>query len=211
MRLSSLSPEVLPAVLVDALRALGIVSDADILFSATTLEIWRKLPPDLITLSKFERYVKAVMFRCSVPGFVAAEVDGRTVSDRLKPEISTGVGDLDSLLGTTLRDSVVEISGRRGNAAAVLALQVACNHLSLYPQVTALWIDTTGDFSPANAETILRSVEAHEGTTAALQRLQVALGVDIDSLFEILNSTTVSTWKVSGSLCVWSSCYSTLM
>ena len=114
MRLSSLPPEVLPSTLVDALRTLGIVSDADLFFSATVLEIWRKLPPDLMPLFEFERCVKAVMALCAVPGHVAAEVD-----DRLKPEISTGIANLDNLLGTTLRDSVVEISGRHGSGAVV--------------------------------------------------------------------------------------------
>jgi len=119
MRLSSLSPEVLPATLVDALRTHGIVSDADLFFSATTSEIWRKLPPDLMPLSEFERCVKAVLLLCAACGFVAPEVDRRPASDQLKPETSTGVGDLDDLLGTTLRDSVVEVSGRHGSGAAV--------------------------------------------------------------------------------------------
>jgi len=119
MRLSSLSPEVLPTTLVDALRTLGIVSDVDLFFSAATLEIWRKLPPDLMPLSEFEHCVKAVMLRCAVPGFVPIEVDGRSGLDQLKPETSTGIGDLDDLLGATLRNSVVEISGRRGSGAAV--------------------------------------------------------------------------------------------
>lgn len=122
MRLSSLSPEVLPAALVDALRTLGIVSDADLFFSATPLEIWRKLPPDLIPLSTFERCVEAVMLRCAVPGLVASEVDGRPGTTRLEPETSTGVCDLDNLLGTTLQGSVVEISGRHGSGAAVRPL-----------------------------------------------------------------------------------------
>ena len=119
MRLSSLSPEILPITLVDALRTLGIVSEADLLFSATTLEIWRKLPQDLIALSEFECCAKAAMVRCAVPGFVAGEVDERPVSDRLKPETSTGISDLDNLLGATLRDSVVEVSGRHGSGTAV--------------------------------------------------------------------------------------------
>lgn len=115
MRLSSLSPEFLPATLVDALRTLGIVSDADLFFSATTLEVWRKLPPDLVALSEFERLVRAVMLQCAVSGFVATEL----VSDQLKPDVTTDVGNLDNLLGTTLRESVVEISGRHGGEAAV--------------------------------------------------------------------------------------------
>lgn len=122
MRLSSLSPEVLPTTLVDALRPLGIVSDADLLFSATALEIWRKLPPDLMALSEFEHCVKAVMLQCAVPCFAAIEVDGRPGSDEPKLETPTGAGDLDNLLRTTLRDSVVEVSGRRGSGAAVRSL-----------------------------------------------------------------------------------------
>jgi len=181
MRLSSLSQELLPTTLVDALRTLGIVSDADLFFSATTLEVWRKLPPDLMSLSEFERHVKAVMIRCAVPGFVAREVGERP---HPKPGITTGVDNLDNLLGDTLRESVVEISGRHGSGAAVcplflpcfifrlkrfclanpktLALQVACNHLASYPNTAALWIDTTGDFSPTKADTVLRSMGPRE-------------------------------------------------
>jgi len=119
MRLSSLSPGVLPTTLVDALQTLGIVSEADLLFSASVPGIWRRLPQDLISLSEFEHCVKAVMDRCAVPRFVATGADGRPLSDESKPETSTGVWDLDCLLGTTLRDSVVEVSGRHGSRAAV--------------------------------------------------------------------------------------------
>ena len=119
MRLSSLSPELLPATLVDALRALGIVSDADLFFSATTLEVWRKLPPDLMSLSDFERCAKAVMIRCAVSGFIAPEAGQSPESDQLKPDTATGIGKLDDLLGATFQESVVEISGRHGTGAAV--------------------------------------------------------------------------------------------
>lgn len=119
MRLSSLSPEVLPATLVDALRTVGIVSDADLFFSASALEIWRKLPLGLMPLSEFERCVRAVMHRCAVPCSVAAEVHERLSPDQLKPETATGVSDLDNLLGTTLQGSVVEISGRNGSGVTV--------------------------------------------------------------------------------------------
>ena len=119
MRLSSLSPQILSATLVDALRALGIVSDADLLFSATSLEIWRKLPPDTTPFSEFERCVKAVMVRCAVPGFAATELFERLVPNQLKPETSFGIGNLDDLLGATLQDSVVEISGRQRGAVTV--------------------------------------------------------------------------------------------
>lgn len=116
MRLSSLSPEILPAALVDALRALGIVSDADLFFSATAQEIWRKLPPDLMPLSEFEHCVRAVMLWHAVPRSTMVGI-----SDSASGELKTtvGVGDLDHLLGDTLRDSVVEISGRQGSMTSV--------------------------------------------------------------------------------------------
>jgi hypothetical protein len=116
MRLSSLSTEVLPATLADALQTLGIVSDTDLFFSATVPEIWRKLPPGLVPLSEFEGCVKAVMDRCAVPRFITT---GAASPDELTPETSTGVGGLDNLLGKTLQDSVVEVSGRHGSGAAV--------------------------------------------------------------------------------------------
>jgi RAD51-like protein 3 len=125
MRLSSLSPQFLSPTLVDALRVLEIVSDADLFFSATPLELWRKLPPDLIKFSEFERCVKAVMLRCAVPGSFATELDKRSLPVRLKPETSSGINVLDNLLGATLRDSVVEISGRHGGAATVRPLSLA--------------------------------------------------------------------------------------
>lgn len=200
MRLSSLSPEVIPTTLVDALRTLGIVSEADLFFSATVPEFWRKLPPDLVPLSELERCVKAVMNRCAVPRFPATGADERPLSDESKPEIPTGLSDLDNLLGTTLQDSVIEVSGRHGSGAAVrsslfetflfatqisaltvlkisktLALQIACNRLSLDQKTTVLWIDTTGDFSPARADTILRSAEPREVCTTKRNAWAVAV------------------------------------
>ena len=137
MRLTSLSPEVLPTPLVDALRALGVVSEADLLFSATTLEIWRKLPQHLMPLFEFERCVNAVMLLCAVPGSVAAaEVDERPAPDQSESETPTGVADLDNLLGTTLRDSVVEISGRHGSGAAVRAFFLT--YIPLFPIQTSI-------------------------------------------------------------------------
>lgn len=144
MRLSSFSPQILSPPLVDALRALGIVSDADLFFSATPLEIWRKLPPDLIPFSEFERCVDAVMLSCAVPGSVAAELDGRALSDQSKPDISSGIGDLDDLLGGTMRDSVVEISGRQGAAATVWFLFLAHSCFWLKPSCLCDGINTKG-------------------------------------------------------------------
>lgn len=131
MRLSSLSPDFLPTTLVDALRTLGIVSGADLCFSATLLEIWRRLPPDLMPLSQFECCARAVMARCAMPGLAASELDGRPVSGESKPETSTGVGDLDNLLGTTLRDSVVEVSGRNGSGTSVRPPFLKCPYSRL--------------------------------------------------------------------------------
>ena len=129
------------------------------------------------------------MLRCAMPRSTVVGV-GDSVSG--EPGISVGIEDLDGLLGETLRDSVVEVSGRHGSMTAVrsslpemplsltqillpppwptiwckfhktLALQIACNHLSLNPGRTALWIDTTGEFSPARADALLRSTESHE-------------------------------------------------
>lgn len=116
MRLSSLSPEILPATLADALRAIGIVSDADLFFSATAQEIWRKLPPDLMPLSEFEFCVRAVMLWCAVPRTTVVGVGDSTSGES---GITVGADDLDYLLGETLRDSAVEISGRQGSMTAV--------------------------------------------------------------------------------------------
>ena len=52
---------------------------------------------------------------------------------------------------------------------------------------------------------------ARQGTPTALQRLQIALAFDIDSLFEILNATIVSAWKLLASLRVRPTSCSTLM
>ena len=53
--------------------------------------------------------------------------------------------------------------------------------------------------------------QPRQGTLTALQRLQVALAFDIDSLFEILNSAVVSAWKLLVSLRVLSTFCSTPM
>jgi len=68
-----------------------------------------------------------------------------------------------------------------------LALQIVCGHLSRSSTASALWLDTTGDFSPLRAIDVLRSYTGQASATV-LERLQVALAFNIDSVYDIFDS-----------------------
>jgi RAD51-like protein 3 len=90
------------------------------------------------------------------------------------------------------------------NAVKALALQVLCRHLHDTRKGNALWIDTTGDFSASRATNDLQSWNIEVGLKISyycqidpfqiqpiLERLQVVLAFDIDSVYDVLDSISV--------------------
>jgi RAD51-like protein 3 len=117
MRLSSLYHDV-PEHLLEALNSLRIVSDVDLLLSSgSPLDIWRRLPPGLLSLQEFNNYVDAILSKASAPGLTAdVLITLETLSDL---NFGTGVPKLDALLSDFGANHILEISGDTGSGKSV--------------------------------------------------------------------------------------------
>jgi RAD51-like protein 3 len=70
------------------------------------------------------------------------------------------------------------------NFIQTVALNLLLHHLALNPAAHALWIDTTGNFSPERTVQILN---AKQLSISILERLQVTLAFEIEAVQELLN------------------------
>ncbi|KAH9912282.1 uncharacterized protein B0H18DRAFT_1217175 [Fomitopsis serialis] len=194
MRLQTLVPSP-PQTLLDALAQVGIRTDTDLLFSATPVDIFRKLPSGTLSLHDFHSFVAQVTRQAAAPavcGDVLFEQGKRREESDLYSEPTTGVRQLDQLLGGLAPPRVIEVSGDRGSGNPLRS--VVLRHLSSDHNLGALWIDTTGEFS---ADRIPPLLESYEGcaVSTTLERLQVALAFDIETAQDVLEMirTTLST------------------
>lgn len=101
-----------------------------------------------------------------------------------------------------------------------LALQVVLRHLSSDYNVSALWIDTTGEFPADRMPSLIESCKGNvcnqygvmksvgccsrhaQASSTALDRLQVALAFDVETAHEVLEMLR-STLSVSGVHLEW--------
>ncbi|KIM40527.1 hypothetical protein M413DRAFT_73216 [Hebeloma cylindrosporum] len=183
MRLSNLVPSI-PASLVASLEANGIRTEVDLLFSAPTFDIFRRLPAGTVTLQELLDYTSLVAELCAAPGVSAFEMYAKEEAARATDvELRSGNVELDSLLQGLGGRKVIEISGERGSGKSTLALNLLLHHLESCPENTALWIHTTGEFSPERTSEILN---AKQIPASVLQRFQVSLAFDIDTMQTLL-------------------------
>ncbi|KAI0635525.1 P-loop containing nucleoside triphosphate hydrolase protein [Trametes polyzona] len=190
MRLQHFSPPVKPE-LVDALQSIGIRTDTDLLLGDNPTDIFKRLPPELgLSLLDFRRAVSKIAelaSATSVYGDALLEQETKRQEDIFKEDMLVGVPELDSLLGGFSPPKVIELSGDRGSGKTALALRVVLRHLSQIGDSSALWIDSSGEFSP---ERVSRMLEKIEGPCVAsvLERLQVSLVFDIEAVHDLLES-----------------------
>lgn len=172
----------LPHTLVFSLEEIGICTDSDLLFSASTAEILQKLPSHTVSLQDLKKYTAQITERTAVLGvrgdksLALADASG----DELR--ISSGVHDLDALLDGFGGSRVFEISGEKGSGKTVSlyplplaiksnsGLQALAMHVVLQCLVNnnlfgALWMDTTGDFS---AERVAQLLQSHKGEVGVI-------------------------------------------
>ncbi|KAF9565352.1 P-loop containing nucleoside triphosphate hydrolase protein [Agrocybe pediades] len=189
MRLSNLVPAI-PANIVASLDAIGVRTEIDLLFSGSTFEIYNRLPANTLTLRELTEYTALAAELCAAPGTTAQEAlrlekEALTGDDELR----SGLEELDELLRGLGSGKVIEISGDKGSGKTTLALNIILHHLASQPTPgTAVWVDTTGDFSSEKALNILACRQLDENI---LERVQVVLAFDIDfaqALLEDLSS-----------------------
>jgi RAD51-like protein 3 len=169
MRLAALVPTV-PLDLVESLEKCGIRTDTELLFSGTAADIFKRLPPETVSLHDLTKYIALVTERAAAPGIRADILLSQESHDY---ELTSGVAELDRLLGGFGGSRVLEISGDKGSGKSVsaankvssiwwtesgvktLALNIVLRLLVEDNDSGAIWIDTTGDFSVQNAKDML--------------------------------------------------------
>ncbi|KAH7869643.1 P-loop containing nucleoside triphosphate hydrolase protein [Lentinula edodes] len=190
MLLKSLPPTILPDGLAAQLASLGISTSTDLIFSSTSLlEIYMRLPSKSISFTDFEACIDSILEKLATPGLEAAKLDHET---RLDFKMET-LSSLDNYFGGGLPcKRVIEISGDKGSGKSVLLLNCVLTSLLKDKDISALWIDTTGDFAIEKAVEIL---EYHRQTPnnmeIILQRLHISTAVDIESVQEIIRALDV--------------------
>lgn len=181
MRLSNLVPS-LPASLVASLEANGIRTEVDLLFSAPTIDTFRRLPAGTVTLQELIDYTALAAELCAAPGVSAYEAFMKEeAASATDVELQSGNLELDALLQGLGRRKVIEVSGDRGSGKSVclralavlsssydnalstqtLVLNLLLHHLESCPENNAIWIDTTGEFSSEKASDILSSKQVY--------------------------------------------------
>lgn len=121
MRLRTISPP-LSDELIAALEAYNIRTDADILFSATPMEIYQKISPTSIPLADFIAEVNRVASIAATPVGCADEILERETTRHAAYSIqehSSGIPELDDLVAGFNGPKLIELSGDRGSCKTV--------------------------------------------------------------------------------------------
>ncbi|KAI0741913.1 P-loop containing nucleoside triphosphate hydrolase protein [Daedaleopsis nitida] len=195
-RLQQFSPP-LPPDLVQDLQELGIKTDTDLLLTHDPLAVFSKLPPGHgISLKQFREILTQVTGIAA-----AAPTDGNKLLERETKrqedifadhsDLLLGVPDVDALLGGFSPPMLVELSGDTRSGKTGVALQVALRHLTRNQHASALWIDSSGEFSPERVAQLLDQLGGPYASTA-LERLQVSLAFDIEAVHDVLESVRQS-------------------
>lgn len=111
MRLSNLIPSI-PADLVSCLGMIDIRTETDLLFSASTFDIFKRLPRGTISLQELIDYKDIVAELCAAPaisGYALLSLENESQRNAL--ELTSGNQEL--LVGLS-GGRVIEISGDRG-------------------------------------------------------------------------------------------------
>ncbi|KAJ6567172.1 P-loop containing nucleoside triphosphate hydrolase protein [Mycena vulgaris] len=179
----------IPAHLVSSLEACGIRTEADLLFSGSTFDIFRRLPAGTTTLRELTEATALVANLASCPGQSAADLLA-AYAGTSGDNFLSGLPQLDELLhGLATSRRLIEVSGDKRSGKTSLLLHLVLRHLVHRPQSGVLWIDTTGDFSAGRAAEILGDVP---GAPTALERLQVSVAFEVDTVYEVLEELRLS-------------------
>jgi RAD51-like protein 3 len=173
----------------DVLTSAGIYTHTDLLFHPN---IYAQLPAGTITRQEISDYVSRVAAHTAAQplSFNAGLMhEEDPLRDHSSP-LSTGLPGLDDVLQLLGHSQVHEISGDRGSGKTTLVLQASLHTMLKDPLCSVVWIDTTGDFSP---ERCLPLLDPAIDASWILDRLQISLALDADSLFELLDAIESST------------------
>ncbi|KAF5327347.1 hypothetical protein D9619_004447 [Psilocybe cf. subviscida] len=188
MRLSNLIPS-LPQDLISALETIGIRTEMDLLFSASALDMYNRLPAGSITFQDLSYYMGLAAELCAAPG--ASARDLWTLEDearRKDVQLATGDEEFDLFLSGLGSRRVLELSGDSGSGKTTLAVQLILYHLAANPNHTGTYVDTTGDFSLDQAS---RIVETKQLPINILERFKLTFAFDLNAVQELLSTFNV--------------------
>ncbi|KAI0346291.1 P-loop containing nucleoside triphosphate hydrolase protein [Trametopsis cervina] len=182
MRLRSIKPP-LPEALLVALEGCDIRTDADLMLrQSIALDIWKKIPPGVLSMSEVESYVRDIISRTSTSVLCGKDLAWlEAQQDAARAKLATGVPQLDEIINGVNGPKVLEISGDHGSGKTALALNIVARHLIAYPDYAALWIDTTGDFSPDRMQQIIGQCCAPTDANSVAERVQLSLAFDFSA------------------------------
>ncbi|KAI0303640.1 P-loop containing nucleoside triphosphate hydrolase protein [Multifurca ochricompacta] len=175
--LSDFTPP-LPETLVANLAALNIRTAPDLIFTPPA-EVARTLPAGSITFLELTRYIAHVTRVFAGPAVTGDEVIKGLEESALLESVRSGLPALDELVANSFGGAsggrVVEISGASATGKTTLALHIILHHLDSCSTDAALWLDSTGDFSPTRLTTPRNEPAAH---LELLTRLNIASAFD---------------------------------
>ncbi|KAJ3504784.1 hypothetical protein NMY22_g17805 [Coprinellus aureogranulatus] len=191
MRLSSLAPAI-PDETIAHLEACNIRTDSDLLFTPL-FDLYKKLPRDTLTLQDLARLRKDVTELVAAEPILGSDLlEAELRESEQDAELRVGDDHIDELLCDLGGKRVIEISGDRGTGKSTLALNIALYHLLEHANEIVAWVDTQGDFSPGAVYDFLGS-HGQENADSVLERLQVSLAFDCDTLYALLDEMFEST------------------
>lgn len=174
--------------IVQALDQIGIRTDADFLFGWPATELFDKLQNSLVTqpseshvtYEEFYDFRDRLLKKLAVPASTG-DVELEREMNRLAtvPGASSGVEEIDSMTGGFGRCEVMEVAGATGSGKTVrrrfflpcvwltlinptsqlLLFQVVLRYLSNHNEASALWLDTTGEFSAERAREMMEFIQ----------------------------------------------------
>ncbi|KAF8659060.1 hypothetical protein AX16_001932 [Volvariella volvacea WC 439] len=201
MRLATLVPDI-SQELVEALGGCGIHTDIELVFSPP-VEILKRLPDGAATLQQIIDTIDTIRRLNSAPGKSALDLlEEEKRRKQTDPVILTGLEELDRLVDdrsgvdedeTSVQvgfggGRVIQLAGDHRVGKTAFTQYLIIRYLITSHYDGALWIDTTGDFSPEIIAHLLRSPNlAFNGSIeAVLERLQVCFAFDVGTVFDVL-------------------------
>lgn len=151
--------------IVQAFDDAGFKTSYDLLFGDPPEVLLSKLPEGTISYPDLQGFLSQVAVAAAAHGLsgdIVLEDEQKIKSAQFGGE--TGVLELDEMVAEAFGAyGVTEVSG---SAASQLVLWVVVRHLAQYGESSALWIDTTYDFSVDQAALALQNIPFEVGSSA---------------------------------------------
>ncbi|KAI9437804.1 P-loop containing nucleoside triphosphate hydrolase protein [Russula earlei] len=182
-QLSDFTPP-LPEPLVANLFALNIRTVPDFIFTPPA-QLFEKLPVGSITFSELTHHIAHVRNVFAGRALTGDQLIGEFEARSRWASVRSRLPDLDGLVGNGFGGAsggrIIEVSGGSASGKTALALHIVLHHLESYLTDAALWLDTTGNLTPARLANLASRSHDDEATahTELLARLYIISAFDV--------------------------------